>query len=227
LSNPRGLSLKFHLPDGQSTDIVGHSFNGFPVATTDEFRDLLIAISKSGAGATHPTPLEQFLEAHPLAKTFLTTQKAPSESYGTLSYFGVNAFKFTNAKGKSHYIRYQFIPETGEHFLNKEEVKNVGPDYLSKEIAERLIKGPVKFKMYAQIAEDGDKIGDPSIAWPDSRKLVLLGILTIKRIADNSLQEDKALTFNPGNIPAGIQVADQMLTDRHRLYPVSVNERRQ
>jgi catalase len=39
LARPHGLGLKFHLPDGRDTDIVPHSFNGFPVATTSEFRD--------------------------------------------------------------------------------------------------------------------------------------------------------------------------------------------
>ncbi len=30
LASPRGLALKFHLPDGSDTDLVTHSFNGFP-----------------------------------------------------------------------------------------------------------------------------------------------------------------------------------------------------
>jgi catalase len=226
-SNPRGLSIKFHLPDGSSTDIVAHSFNGFPTATTDEFRQLLLAISKSAPDAAHPNAVEQFLATHPIAKTFLTTQKPPSVSYGTLSYFGVNAFKFTNAAGKTHFIRYQFIPEAGEQFLTPEQVKEAGPDYLSKEIAERVAKGPIKFKFYAQVAASGDKIEDPSIAWPDERKLVLLGVFTINKLSANTPVEDQTLTFNPGNLPAGIEIADQMLADRKALYPISVKERQQ
>src|SRR5271169_1612502 len=31
-SSPRGLAIKFHLPGGAVTDIVAHSYNGFPVA---------------------------------------------------------------------------------------------------------------------------------------------------------------------------------------------------
>lgn len=226
-SNPRGLAIKFHLPDGTSTDIVAHSFNGFPTATTDEFRELLLAIGKSGPDAAHPNAVEQFLSTHSIAKTFLTTQKPPSVSYGTLSYFGVNAFKFTNAKGETRFIRYQFIPEAGEQFLTPEQVKQAGPDYLSKEIAERVNKGPVKFKFYAQIAEPGDKIEDPSIAWPNERKLVFLGEFTINKLSANTPEEDKTLTFNPGNLPAGIEIADQMLADRKALYPISVKERQQ
>ena len=74
-ANPRGFAVKFQIPDGFITDIVSHSFNGFPVATSDEFHDLLIALSESGADAVKPTPLDKFLESHPVAATFLTTQK--------------------------------------------------------------------------------------------------------------------------------------------------------
>jgi len=224
-SNPRGLAVKFYLPDGSTTDIVAHSFNGFPVATTDEFRTLLLAIASSGADAPKPTNLERFLGTHPIAKTFLTTQKPASVSYGTLSYYGVNTFKFTNKKGQSHYVRYQFIPEAGEQFLSKEQLLASGPDYLSAEIKKRVALHPVKFKLYAQIAEAGDQIEDPSIAWPDSRKKILLGTITIEKVADNTSAEDKKLFFIPNHVPNGISVADQMLEDRSKAYPISVKER--
>jgi catalase len=226
-SNPRGMAIKFQLANGKSTDIIAHSFNGFPVATTDEFREFLLDISKSGPDAPHPNAIEQFLGTHPIAKHFVTTQKPPSVSYGTLSYFGVNSFKFTNNKGSSTFIRYQIIPETGEQFLTPEQLKHSGNDYLSEEIKARVSKGAVKFKLYAQIAESADEIENASVAWPNGRKRVLLGTITISRLADNSLAADKALIYNPGNLPKGIEIADPMVADRAKLYPVSVKERQQ
>ena len=67
-ANPRGFALKFTLPDGSSADVVTHSFNGFPTATAEEFRKLLLAIPVSGPGAAKPTALDTFLGAHPIAK---------------------------------------------------------------------------------------------------------------------------------------------------------------
>ena len=224
-SNPRGLAIKFDLPDGSTTDIVAHSFNGFPVATTDEFGTLLRAIGTSGPSATPPTPLDQFLATHPIAKTFLTTQKPPSVSYATLSYYGVNAFKFTNKAGESHFIRYQFIPEAGEQFLTEEQLASAGPDYLQEEIPKRVADHSIAFKFYAQLAEKGDIITDPSIAWPASRTIILLGTITINKLAPNTAADDKQLSFNPNNVPKGITVADPMLLDRSKAYPVSVKER--
>lgn len=172
VANPRGFGIKFIMPDKTNTDIIGQSFNGFPTSTSDEFRELLLAIGASGAGAQSPTALDQFLAAHPIAKTFLTTQHIPA-SFATIDYFGVNSFKFTNKKGASHIIRYQFITEEGDKYITPEQSAKEDANYLLTEIKKRIKQGPGKFKMYAQLAKPGEKIDDPSIAWPDTRRRVL------------------------------------------------------
>ena len=111
-------------------------------------------------------------------------------SYATLPYFGVNAFKFTNAKGAATFGRYQLQPVGGEEFLTKEQLSTMGPDYLTTEILQRVRRGPVKFKLVVQMAERDDKLDDPSIAWPDTRKKVELGTITItKAVADSQTAE--------------------------------------
>ncbi|HEX4294987.1 MAG TPA: catalase family peroxidase [Rhizomicrobium sp.] len=202
-ANPRGFAVKIVAKDGTAVDIVNHSFNGFPAATSDEFAVFLRAVGASGPGVAHPTPIEQFLATHPVAKAFLTTQKPPPASYATAAYFGVNAFKYTNAKNKSVYVRYRFVPRAGEHYLTAEELKSKGPAYLQEEIAARIAKGPAVFDWYAQIAQSGDKIDNPSIAWPDGRKLVKLGTIAITAVADPAM--DKQTLFLPGGSHPGIE----------------------
>lgn len=79
--------------------------------------------------------------------------------------------------------------------------------------------------MYAQIAEDGDNIENPSIAWPDTRRQVLLGVIEIQKLASNTSESDKQLSFIPDNNPEGIETADPMLNFRSNAYPISVKER--
>ena len=93
------------------------------------------------------------------------------------------------------------------------------------EIKAHLAKNTIRFKMYAQISEAGDKTEDPSIAWPASRKRILLGMIEIRSIADNTPAGDKALSFIPNNVPPGIETADPMLNFRSKAYPISVSER--
>jgi hypothetical protein len=98
-ASPRGMAVKFSVPGESEVDVVMHNFNGFPTRTSAEFRELLLAVGASGKNAPKPTPLDTFLASHPIAKTFLTTQKSP-ESFATSAFFGVNSIKFTNAQGQ-------------------------------------------------------------------------------------------------------------------------------
>jgi catalase len=227
MASPRGFAIKFQLPDGTTSDIVAHSFNGFPSPTADDFRDLLIAIGSSGASASKPTPLDVYLTSHPTAKAFLTAPKPAPISYGTLPYYGVNTFKFINAAGDSTYGRYQFLPLAGNHFLSDAQAAKEAPDYLSKEITGRVKKGPVKFKLVVQVAGSGDKLDDPSIAWPDTRRLVELGTIAITRVDADSNAAQKRLLFLPNALPAGIEPEDPMINARSAAYPVSFGRRQQ
>jgi catalase len=224
-ASPRGLAVKFMLQNGKTTDIVAHSFNGFPSPTTDDFRDLLIAIGASGADAQKPTKLDAYLQDHPVAKAFLTSPKPAPESYGTLPYFGVNAFKFVNAKGGVTVGRYQFQPLAGDHYLSNADLAKAGPDYLQTEIRDRVRHGPVKFKLLVQVAQAGDRVDDPSIAWPDNRRTVELGSLSIDRVVADSDAAQAELLFLPNALPDGIEVEDPMVSARSAAYPVSFARR--
>jgi catalase len=221
---PRGMAIKFTLPNGSKTDLVLLSFNGFPVATAEEFRDFLLAIAASGPDAPKPTVFEKFLGAHPAAKAFVEAPKPPPASYATLAYFGINTFKFTNAAGLATFGRYQLQPVAGTQLLTKEQLAKMGPDYLADEIGERVRRGPATFKLFLQVAEPGDKLDDPSVAWPDTRKTVELGTLAITKATAESHTADKWL-FLPGAVTAGIEPADPMIAVRSGAYPISFARR--
>jgi catalase len=224
-ATPRGMAIRFHLPDGSETDIVAHSFNGFPVPTVDEFRVFVSALAAGGPGAAKPTPLDVYLAAHPVAKTFLESQIPPPVSFGTVSYFGVNTFKFTSANGNITFGRYQLRPEAGDQSLPKGEVAKADPNYLSKEIRERVAKGPVEFKLVLEVAEPGDKLDDPSIAWPPARKKVELGTIEITEAVTDNAAAERQLLFNPAAVPAGIEAEDPMIKARSEAYLVSYRRR--
>jgi catalase len=226
LASPRGMALRFHLPDGSTTDIVSHSFNGFPCATADEFRALFVALGTSGAGGASPTPLDRFLSTHPIAKAFLGGQKPPPVSYATLSYFGVNSFKFTDALGHFTYGRYQIEPALGERFLAKEQIPAMATDYLRDDLLERVEHGPVSFKLLLQLSEEGEIIDDPSVAWPDTREKIELGTIDLTKTVDEALTAERALVFSPAKLPAGIEPADPMVRVRDAAYGVSYERRR-
>lgn len=227
LSSPRGMAIKFQLPDGSTADMVTHSVNGFPAKTGAEFRDLFLAIGSSGPNAAKPSPLDKYLETHPAAKAFLTSPKPAPVSFATLPYFGVNAFKFTNAKGTAVFGRYRIVPVAGEHYLTEEQRIKSGPNYLSEEMKRRVASGPIKFRLLLQIANPTDKIDDPTLVWPDDRKLVELGTISITEMSADSLTAQRDLLFLPDSVPDGIAPADPMISERSGAYGVSYGRRHQ
>jgi catalase len=225
MASPRGLALKFHLPDGSETDLVTHSFNGFPAPTAEEFRRLFLALGTSGPGIAGPTPAETYLAAHPVAKAFLENQLPPPVSYATLSYYGINSFQFTNAQGYVWYGRYRIEPEAGGHFLSKEEAGQAGPGYLAAELRQRVSHSLLRFYIKVQLAEPEDKIDDPSIAWPETRSTIELGVIEITEVVPDSNSAERSLIFLPDRLPEGIAPADPMIQARSAAYPISYEHR--
>lgn len=223
-ASPAGLGIKIKAPDGDDFDIEANQHRDFIVATFDEFAVFLRAVGATKADTPHPNPVEQFLATHPHAKEFLQTRTYPA-SYAQAAYFGINALKFTNAAGRSVYVRYKFVPRAGESYLTADQRKAQTGTYLQDEIAQRVAKGPVTFDWYAQIAGPGDKIDDPSTAWPDTRRLVKLGVFTLVQPPADPEAAQRELLFLPGQPHPGVESADPMLTMRNTAYPISLGQR--
>ncbi len=223
-ANPHGVAIKFHLPDGSDADIVINALKFFPVSNGADFRDLFLAIAASPAGAPKPTKLEQFVAAHPAIITSGATVKTP-DSFAHEDYFGVNAFVFVNAAGQKQAFRYHLVPEQSVH-LEAADAAKMAPDFLVNELPQRLKSGPVTFHLKAQLAAPGDPTNDATKPWPDDRKVVDLGVLTIDKAVADSLEAQKPLLFLPGQVPDGIEPSDDPLIDvRNGAYAVSYSRR--
>jgi len=225
-ASPHGMAIRFLLPGDRSTDIVSISANGFPVATPEDFLAFLQAAAASPPGQLKPTPIEQFLGAHPAALKFATTPRPAPRSFATLAFYGVDAFKFTNAHGVAHFARYQILPVAGEQALSEAEASAAGPNYLMDELQTRLGSGSVRFDLYVQVAESGDPTDDPTAVWPDDRRRIKLGTLTLKTPLADQVQAQKIIMFNPLSLLAGIEPsADPVLLARPSAYGVSFSQR--
>ena len=223
-ANPHGMAVKFHLPDGSDTDIVINSFKFFPVSTGEEFRDLLLALADSPPNATKPTKFEQFAASHPSVPAAFNTVATP-DSFADEEYYGIDAFVFVNKAGERQAVRYQMLPENVVH-LDKSDAAKQTPDFLMEELPERLKRGPVTFHFKAQLAAADDSTKDPTKPWPENRRVVELGILTIDSAAENSAEVQKRLLFLPGQLTDGIEQSDDPLIDiRDAAYAVSFSRR--
>lgn len=223
---PKGIAIRFSLPNDAVTDIVSISVNGFPAATPEDFLGLLNAVRDSGASKAQPSPVEQFLVTHPAAAKFVSTPKLAPVSFATQPFYGVNAFKFTNTQGNSVFGRYQILPVDGAHYLTQAEADKAAPDYLMQGIVKRVATKPVQYTLVLQLAEAGDNVNDPTAVWPDTRKTVALGVLSLNAAVADSASKEKTIMFNPLQLPTGIApTQDPILLARPGAYAVSYGRR--
>lgn len=225
-ASPHGMAIRFTLPDGSSTDIVALSASYFPVAKPEQFVELTNAIADSPPGTKSPTPVDVFMKSHPKADAWAHVSRPPPQSFATLGFFGINAFKFTNAAGLTRFGRYLIVPEAGEQALSPEQAKAATPDYLMNEIQQRVAKGPVTFRLRVQLASPGDPTDDPTVVWPAGRPVADLGTITIDGVAKDQVGEQKRIMFTPLALVDGIAPSnDPILLIRPAAYAVSFAQR--
>jgi catalase len=223
---PRGIAIKYHLPGGVDTDMVTNSFKFFPVGTGEDFRDLLQAIAASPPDAPKPTKLEQFFGTHPNALKAIGSLPIP-DSFADEEYHGIDAFIFVNKSGQRQAVRYVIAPEKVVH-ITPEEAAKQPPNYLFEDLQKRIAQKPLVFHVKAQLAEPGDQTKDASQPWPDDRKVVDLGVLTLTKVVVNSAEAEKKLLFVPTNLTPGIELSDDPLPSiRAAAYGVSFGRRSQ
>jgi catalase len=226
-ANPRGLAVRFNLAEHVHTDIVSHSTNGFPTRDGYEFLEFLRAAGASGADVPSPKPVEQFLGTHPAALAFVQAPKPFPTSLARETYYAVTAFAFTNAEGKTRYGRYRIVPEQGNDYLTAEQVAGIAANYHYDELAERVAKKPVAFKILVQVAEPGDTVDDATVHWPESRELVEFGTVELTGVLPDTLAQQKHIIFDPIPRVDGIEAsADPLLELRAAIYLLSGRRRR-
>jgi catalase len=221
LSPIAAIAVKFYLDDGTVTDLVALNLPLFPIPTPDDYLKLFkVAADPAGKAAF-------FAERPKIAAALqsLATMPAP-KSLAETAYNALHAFWFENAAGQRRAGRYHWVPEAGESGQTVDELRELPKDALFTELETRLAQGPVRFALYLSLAEAEDDLTDPSTAWPQTRKRVLLGQLALQR--PTSLEEigDPIMLHDPTRTTDGIDVTDDpVLNVRRGAYEVSAANR--
>src|SRR3954454_21986834 len=158
----RGMAVKFHLPDGESTDIVAVPLVVFFARNADDFLEMTRArIPDPETGQPDPEKLGAYLGAHPEAGGALQKgipKLAPTTSFATSDYRGLHAFGLVDADGEKHWGRYTWEPEEGPESPPEEARGAADRDSLQEEIRERLGSGISRFPRRFTLAGGKDPL---------------------------------------------------------------------
>ncbi|BBI99456.1 catalase-related peroxidase [Ferrigenium kumadai] len=226
---PRGMALEFTLPDGGLQHITMLNTPMFGAAQPSTFLAQMIAMKPDPAtGKPDPAKIRAFIDSHPDSRPqaeFLASHNPPS-SYANSTYFGIHTFKFVGRDGKVTPVRWRFVPRDGEKRLSDAELKSSPPDFLERRLIERTRHGKVHWDMIVTIGEPGDPEDNPTVSWPEGRKEVRAGTLTISSAMPQHGAACEQVNFDPLVMAEGIEPSnDPILMFRSSAYAVSFVKR--
>ncbi len=195
----------------------------FPVSTPQAFYELLVA-----SASKDPSAMRTFAGAHPEIAAFGAWAKsAPwTGSYAEDRFNGLNAFIFVDGSGAEHAVRWSLLPAAQPVPVSPDELAKRGPNFLEQEIAERVRGGPLRWTMMVTVANPDDPTADPSKAWPEDRRSVDVGTLTVQQIQPERDGPCRDINFDPTVLPIGIRTSDDPFpAARSSVYAKSYDRR--
>jgi catalase len=225
----RGFAIAMSRPDGQAWQMATISAPVFFVARPEQFAPFMLARTPDPAtGKPDPARLKAFNDANPeTLRQAAWLAKAPvPASYATEQYWSTNTFQLVDAQGRTRPVRWQLVPEAGVQGLGDEALKTLPADFLVDELRRRVAASPAAFRLQFQLAQAGDPLDDPSVAWPDDRPLIDAGRVVVDAVATGMDGACEKMTFNPLVLPTGLQAGpDPVLLARPAPYAVSLGRR--
>jgi catalase len=223
------MAVKFYLPDGTVTDLIGITIPVFFGRTPDEVLEGLKTLKPDPTtGKPDEKRVMQLLATRPwIANAYQLAKAVPYPvSFAQTDFHAIHAFRFVNAADEGQYARYHWEPEAGVAGQPLEELQKQPPSYLFEELEARLRKAPVVFNLVLQLAGDGDPTDDPTAQWPDDRPRVRIGRLEIVRTTTVEEIGDPVMLHDPTRLTDGIEASDDpVLAVRRGVYEVSVAHR--
>ncbi|MBI3776465.1 MAG: catalase family peroxidase [Gammaproteobacteria bacterium] len=225
----RGMALEFRLPNASLQHMTMLNTPVFGAAAPKTFLDLMIATRPDPAtGKPDPEKVKIFKASHPdnAAQAAFLANNNPPASYANSAYWGIHTFKFVNRDKKTTLVRWRFIPQDGEQRLSDEALKSSPPNFLEQALIERIKKGPVRYDMMVSIGQPGDSENDPALAWPENRKQIKAGTLTISSAVAQKGAECEKINYDPLTLADGIEPTnDPILLFRSPAYALSFAKR--
>jgi catalase len=227
--NARGMALEFRMSDGSRQHMTMLNTPVFGAARPGTFDAMILAAKPDPkTGKPDPDKLHEFLASHPdaSAQSSFLTNNNPPESYADSAYFSIHTFKFLDAGGGVHPVKWRFIPHDGEKRLTDSEIAIAPKDFLEQRLIERVSKGPAQWDMVVDLGEPGDPEDNPTIPWPQTRRHIKAGTLTITQAMPQSGAECEKINFDPLIMADGIAATnDPVLLFRSPAYAISFAKR--
>jgi catalase len=233
----RGFAVKFYTDEG-NWDLVGNNIPIFFIQDAMKFPDLVHAakpephFAMPQAGTAHDT-FWDFASLMPEITAMLMwamSDRAIPRSYRTMQGFGVHTFRFVNAAGESHFVKFHWSPLAGTHSLVWDEavkISGADPDFHRRDLWEAIEAGAYpEYELGVQIFTEEqadnftfDVLDATKIVPEELVPVTPIGKLVLNRNPDNFFAETEQVAFCTAHIVPGIDFTnDPLLAGRIHSY---------
>lgn len=233
----RGWATKFYTKEG-NWDLVGNNIPIFFIQDAIKFPDLVHSVKEEPdrgfpqAQSAHDT-FWDFVGLMPesIAMTmWQMSDRAIPRSLRFMEGFGIHTFRFVNAKGESHYVKFHWKPLQGMQSVTWPEavtINGADPDYHRRDLWESIQNGDFpQWELGVQVFDDAFAdsfdfdILDPTKIIPEELVPVRpIGKMTLNRVVTNHFAETEQVAFMTQNVVRGIDFTnDPLLQGRNFSY---------
>lgn len=225
----RGFAVKFYTEEG-NYDLVGNNMPVFFIQDAIKFPDLIHAVKPEPdhempqAASAHDT-FWDFISLTPESMHMIMwamSDRAIPRSLRMMEGFGVHTFRFINAKGKSHFVKFHWKPLLGMHSVVWDEAQKISgkdSDFHRRDLWEAIEAGAFpEWEFGVQIVPEEDEhkypfdLLDPTKIIPEEIVPVMrIGKMTLNRNPDNFFAETEQVAFHPGHLVPGIDFTNDPL----------------
>lgn len=225
----RGFATKFYTQEG-NYDLVGNNIPVFFIQDAIKFPDFVHAVK--------PEPNNEIPQAQSAHDTFWDfiannqesahmvmwhmSDRSIPRSFRMMEGFGVNTYRFINAAGKAHFVKFHWKPVLGVKSLVWDEAQIIAgkdPDFHRRDLWESIERGYFpEWELGVQLipVEDEFKFSfdilDATKIWPEEEIPVrILGKMTLNKNVDNFFAETEQAAFHVGHVVPGIDFSNDPL----------------
>jgi catalase len=220
----RGLGLAFGFPGGHQWRTAMINLTVFLDNSPQGFYDRLLASKVVGAtGESDPAAMRRFLAKHPETARAMAINEAnpPTPGFTDSTYRSLIAFYFVNEAGTRTPVRWSLVP------LQRALPPSVDPhNGLFIPLVRQMRAGPLRWRLMLTVGAPSDPVDDATLPWPDDRRVIDAGLLTLNSIHTDRPGNARDINFDPLVLPEGIEPSeDPLLSARSAVYGASYRRR--
>jgi catalase len=222
----RSLAILFKQPDGEEWRTGMINIPVFLVNTPEDFHNFLVVSSPDPrTGKVDQEAMNSFLAKHPETAAALKVVGGHpfSSGFADSPYYGLNAFRFVNAKGDSTPVRWWIKPDQA---FDADNSAPTDKNYLFDALITQMHSAPLHWHLIVTVGQPGDPTAEAASSWPADRRQIDVGTLTIDNIESEDTSPTRDINFDPLVLPAGISPSDDpLLSARSATYSQSFRRR--